>query len=358
MKRSLALLLAGLLCLLPAPPALAAVTLVVNGKEVHPDVPPLVIEGRTLVPFRAVAEALGVSVSWEQMSRKVVVSTPRGFLLLTVDNRTATLKGKPVTLDVPAKLVQGRVLVPLRFVSETLGADVKWDPKTTTITVTTKSDEAPAADPAIPASAFAAQVEKVVNGDTIAVLVNGKQETVRLIGVDTPETVHPTIGVEPCGPEASAFTKHLLEGRTVHLELDAEERDQYGRLLAYVWLEDGTLFNELLVVEGVATVSTFPPNVKYVERFTTAQEEARTADKGVWGKAACQQRSHPGSGSSGGSGGSGRSGSEGGDRDCSDFATWQEAQDFFISQGGPARDPHRLDSDRDGIACESLQGAP
>lgn len=126
------------------------------------------------------------------------------------------------------------------------------------------------------------RVIRVVDGDTVEVNIQGTKEKVRLIGVDTPETVHPTIGEEPYGREASDFTKEKLTDQTVELEFDVEERDRYGRLLAYVWL-DGEMFNEVLLSDGYAQIATYPPNVRYVERFQTAQQEAREAERGLWG---------------------------------------------------------------------------
>ncbi len=100
--------------------------------------------------------------------------------------------------------------------------------------------------------------------------------------MDTPETVHPTKEVEPYGKEASDFARVQLAGKEVGLEFDVQERDKYGRLLAYVWLGD-KLFNEMLVAEGYAQVATYPPNVKYADRFTAAQKTAREGGKGLWG---------------------------------------------------------------------------
>jgi len=122
-------------------------------------------------------------------------------------------------------------------------------------------------------------VVRVVDGDTLDVELNGVKERVRLIGVDTPE-VHGS--VEHYGAEASAFTKERLTGAAVSLELDVEERDRYGRLLAYLWLGD-EMFNETLVREGYAQVMTVPPNVKYADRFVALQQEAREAGRGLWG---------------------------------------------------------------------------
>ena len=99
--------------------------------------------------------------------------------------------------------------------------------------------------------------------------------------------MHPTELVECYGPAASRFTTSALEGRPVRLEFDVERLDRYGRTLAYVWLGD-ELFNEVLVREGYALVTTYPPNVKYVDRFIAAQRDARSHERGLWG-AACNE---------------------------------------------------------------------
>lgn len=123
-------------------------------------------------------------------------------------------------------------------------------------------------------------VSRVVDGDTFE---TAQGEKVRLIGVDTPETVKPGSPVEPYGKEASNFTKQHLTGKKVRMEYDVEAKDRYGRTLAYVYLEDGTFYNELLLLEGYAQVLTIPPNVKYADRFLAAQRKAREAGKGLWG---------------------------------------------------------------------------
>ena len=127
-----------------------------------------------------------------------------------------------------------------------------------------------------------AAVVRVIDGDTIEVTIDGRQKTVQLIGVRTPETVHPTIGVEPFGPEASAFTKGLLSpGTEVQLELDVQKRDQYGRLLACLYLPDGRMLNAELVRAALEQLLTVPPNVRYVGLFTRLQREAREARRGL-----------------------------------------------------------------------------
>ncbi len=127
------------------------------------------------------------------------------------------------------------------------------------------------------------QVVRVIDGDTIQVCcVFGDREKVRYIGVDTPEIHHPMIGVERAGKEASEANRKLVDGKTVSLEFDVEQRDRYGRLLAYVFLEDGTFVNASLVENGYAMVMTVPPNVKHQELFVMLQREAREAKRGLW----------------------------------------------------------------------------
>lgn len=136
-----------------------------------------------------------------------------------------------------------------------------------------------------------AKVTKAVDGDTVHVrLKSGKEEKVRFIGVDTPES---TMQVEPYGKEAAAYTKSKLLNKDVWLELDVQERDKYGRLLAYVWLSPPTkesaeeirtkMFNAVLLLEGYAQVMTVPPNVKYAEYFRKYQQEAIEKNAGLWG---------------------------------------------------------------------------
>jgi len=125
-------------------------------------------------------------------------------------------------------------------------------------------------------------VTRVVDGDTIVVAIAGEENKVRLIGIDTPESVHPddTRNI-PYGKISSEFTRNALEGQLVYLEYDVEPNDQYGRILAYVWL-DGVMFNKTLLIEGHAVLATYPPNVRYVDEFTELQTQARNDGKGLW----------------------------------------------------------------------------
>jgi micrococcal nuclease len=126
-------------------------------------------------------------------------------------------------------------------------------------------------------------VVRIVDGDTIHVQVDGRVEKVRYIGVNTPEVHHPTKGEELGGREATIVNRELVAGRRVRLELDVQERDRYGRLLAYVWVGD-VMVNAELVRRGYAQVMTVPPNVRHQPLFLALQREARAAGRGLWGK--------------------------------------------------------------------------
>jgi micrococcal nuclease len=132
-----------------------------------------------------------------------------------------------------------------------------------------------------PASAVAV-VTRVVDGDTIEVLLGGRREDVRLIGVDTPETVKPDTPVQCFGERASHFTKRRLTGRRVRLVFGVERRDVYGRLLAYVYLH-GRFFNPILVRRGLARSLTISPNDRFAPRFRRLELAAARAGRGLWG---------------------------------------------------------------------------
>ena len=124
---------------------------------------------------------------------------------------------------------------------------------------------------------------EVVDGDTYKIRYNGEEKKVRLIGVDTPESVHPDKAKNSnYGKTASNYVKELIENKYVSLEFDVSQTDKYGRLLAYIYLENSEMLNEKLLKEGYAQIATYAPNVKYVDKFTALQEEARNKKQGFW----------------------------------------------------------------------------
>jgi len=134
-----------------------------------------------------------------------------------------------------------------------------------------------------------AQVIRVIDGDTFVARVGGTRDTVRLIGVDTPEMTGPS---EALGAQAKEFARRYIGDREVWLEHDVQFRDRYGRRLAYVWLAPPTsreqqeirlrMFNAVLVAEGYAQILTIPPNVRYVAILQALEKEARDQGRGLW----------------------------------------------------------------------------
>lgn len=197
------------------------------------------------------------------------------------------------------------------------------------------------------------KVSSVIDGDTIQVAINGEKTTLRLIGIDTPETVDPRKPVQCFGKEASAKAKSLLSGKSVRLESDPTqgERDKYQRLLRYVFLEDGTNFNKLMINEGYAHEYTYNIPYKYQSEFKQAQKEAGEDKRGLWADDAClistpqpsiQVGATISPAASGGFACAGKT-------TCGQMSSCAEAQ-FYLNSCGVSR----LDGDRDGVPCESL----
>lgn len=133
-----------------------------------------------------------------------------------------------------------------------------------------------------------AKVIKVVDGDTVTVLINDKKETVRVIGINTPETVDPRRKVECFGIEASSKAAELISDKTIELEKDESQsnRDKYNRLLRYVWI-DGKDFGKQMISEGFAYEYTYDSPYKYQAEYKKAQTDAQNKQVGLWAQGAC-----------------------------------------------------------------------
>lgn len=211
----------------------------------------------------------------------------------------ALTKGQLPRLNIASRKVAG-IVTAVGFVVMMIGAAISPPPTPEETKIPPTARPTPIAATLKPKTetvikTSTATVVRVVDGDTIEVkLDSGTVEKVRLIGVDTPETKDPSKPVEPYGKEASDYTTSKLNGKTVYLELDVQQRDKYGRLLAYVWLAipkstsddelKANLFNTQLLTDGYARLLTIPPDVKYSNQFVKFEQEARTASKGLWGK--------------------------------------------------------------------------
>jgi micrococcal nuclease len=195
-------------------------------------------------------------------------------------------------------------------------------------------------------------VVRVVDGDTVRVSTG---ETLRLIGVDTPETVDPRAPVQCFGREASARAHALLDGAWVRLEYDPTQgrRDRYGRTLAYLWLADGRLYNETIIAEGYAHEYTYAIPYRYRDRFRAAERAARDAGRGLWSPTTCAgDTARAADAATPPPAAAGCDPSYVGvcippappDLDCADIPYRR-----FQVVGA---DPHRFDGERDGVGCE------
>jgi len=182
---------------------------------------------------------------------------------------------------------------------ETLPPDTSGATATATATTTATTTVSPTSTTplAFPDGTTPATVVRVVDGDTIEVEIEGETYKVRYIGIDTPETVDPRRPVGCFGEEASAANKALVEGLTVGLEKDVSNTDIYGRLLRYIWLNDSEMVNAILVREGYAQSSPYPPDVRHQEQFDQLEAEARSAARGLWGPVCLETPTPPPAGS-------------------------------------------------------------
>ncbi len=204
-------------------------------------------------------------------------------------------------------------------------------------------------------------IVKVVDGDTIVVSIDGKDETVRIIGINTPETVDPRKPVECFGKEASEKATTFLAGKIVSIERDEtqDDRDKYNRLLRFVFLQDGTDYGKFMIENGFAYEYTYHVPYKYQAEYKDVEAQAKSSLRGLWSPQAC-----------------------GDDLEeayipptiqtttiiatpseyictenvynCGDFKTHAEAQNVYDACGGVGHDIHGLDGNSDGVACETL----
>jgi len=204
-----------------------------------------------------------------------------------------------------------------------------------------------------------ATVTRIIDGDTFDVrFESGKSDRVRLLGIDTPETfsrnkareykgVTDIVCLDNWGDKATSFAIDVLANKTIIVIPDPEsdKRDYYDRLLAYIDVDDQD-FGVMLLEEGYARVYIEGQSTRK-NNYVKLEQQARSNKVGLW---ACSEEDNiPVN-----TGNKSKYDPLGPDRDCGDFSIWSEAQSFFKAAGGPTRDPHRLDGDNDGIACEGL----
>ena len=229
--------------------------------------------------------------------------------------------------------------------------EVASGPAATTAPLPTGAPTRPSDYPVMPGDLVEARVVRVVDGDTVVIQSGGSEMTLRLIGLDTPESVDPRRPVECFGREASARARALLEGQRVFLESDPSqgERDRYDRLLRFLWLPDGRLFNLEMIAEGYATEYTYSVPSRYQDSFRAAQRAAREAGRGLWSPESCAGVSGPSPAPPV---------REGCDAAYPDVCIPPSPPDLDCADVPYRRftvlppDPHRFDSDGNGLGCE------
>lgn len=276
-----------------APVFAQGINIVINNNKVETPDAPYIKEERTLVPLRLISENLGIKVEWDNTNRQVVLKKSSGDILLPIQKDYYLVNGQKVPTEISGEIKNDRTFVPVRLIAELFDRNVGWDNNTKTVLI---NDKGQTPTPVVKSTNTfeEAKVLRVVDGDTIEIDRGRGKEKVRFVLVNTPETVHPKKGVEFYGKEASNFTKSQLTGKTVYLQKDTSDTDRYGRLLRYIWIErpssdnpsneeiKSKCFNAILLAGGYANVSTFPPDVKYVDLFRKIERQARDGNVGLW----------------------------------------------------------------------------
>lgn len=270
------------------------ISILINNKEISTIDKPYIKESRTLVPIRVISENLGIAVDWDNDNRQVILNKENNKIALPIEKNYYFLGNNKIATDISGEIKNDRTFVPIRLIAELFDKEVSWNNDTKSVLINDKGTSQPI-NPIKSTNNFEqAKVVRVVDGDTIVVDRGRGEEKIRFVLVNTPETKHPKKGVEFYGKEASDFTKNALSNKTVYLQKDVSETDKYGRLLRYIWLERPTsnepsneevrtkCFNAILLAGGYANVSTFPPDLQYVDLFRQIEREAREKNLGLW----------------------------------------------------------------------------
>lgn len=292
-KTGLALLLSATLI---TPVFANSIGIYINNRKIETPDAPYIKDSRTLVPIRVISENLGVEVGWDNTNREVSLQKDGNQTILPLGKNLYIQNGEEKVTDIAPEIKNDRTYVPLRLIAELYGKQVNWDNASRSVLINEPCTEVIVPKATQTSNTFEeAKVVRVIDGDTFVIDRGQGQEKVRCILVDTPETKHPKKGIEYFGKEASAFTTNSLSGKTIYLQKDVSETDRYNRLLRYIWIERPSsneptneeirskCFNAILLSGGYAQVTTFPPDVKYVDLFRQIQREAREANAGLWG---------------------------------------------------------------------------
>lgn len=245
-----------------------------DGTVLEFEVQPLIVEGVTLVPLRRTFEKLGATVQWNDEMKAVKATYGETVLQYKIGDKAAYKNTELIQLPVPGQIVNGSTMMPLRFIAEALGAEVGWESYSRTILISSGFKRV-------------GVVSKVMDGAAIEIKPLGEQyptaETVRLAGVNVPVPVDSDDEQNlQLSKMAADYTQEQLEGKTVGIEVDASKTDTDGRVLGYVYLENGMMHNAKLIAEGLAQVEAVPLDVRWKEMLYLLQTNAQENERGMW----------------------------------------------------------------------------
>jgi len=275
MKKWIAVFICSVMALFPVLPVSALadasdITVYIDGNAVTFDAPPRIVDGTTLVPMRKIFEEQGATIGFDPATSTITATKGAVTIRYAVGEKTALRNDESVALTTPGRIIGESTFVPLRFVSEALGATVGWEQRTRTITISSALKEK-------------ARVLDIFDGDTLVLLhEDGTQETVHLAGVDAPEVGYGLQRDEPYSREALDFLWYEVLAREVSIERETASDDNEGLPSVYLYLQDGTLLNSTLVIEGYARSDGTPQTGRWGALLEKYETYALQEGIGLW----------------------------------------------------------------------------
>ena len=256
-------------------------------RELSFDSSPIIVTGRVFVPMRSIFEALGATVEWLPHDQAIIARRKGQIVTFGVNSSFININGRLEIIDAVPRIIRDRMFVPLRVITQALGAQVNWNSRTRRVNITASTAEIPAP------LTIMARVLSVVNSNTMIVDINGKTEKIRLIGVGIAQKDRPHRADIPFGSENLSFIKNQIENETVWLDFDIiRGRDPKGALFAFIWVKepkDGSeamiqtqMLNMMLLSRGYAKFNFDTAGVRYLMDLTRAEHVAIRAQKGIW----------------------------------------------------------------------------
>jgi endonuclease YncB( thermonuclease family) len=222
---------------------------------------PLNVDGRVLVPLRAIFEALGAKIEWDDTTKTVTAKKGDVIITYKVGSLVGNRNNEIIQIPVAGKLVNGTTMIPLRFVGEALGAAISWDEHSNTVLISSKIKTE-------------VEVTNILEGNVVEVLGGSNSDKLVLLGFDA---------LEPAFvDEATQWLSGQLTGAKIRVELDTKQRNSKGYLLAYVYMPDGSLLNAQVFAKGYAKLKMAAPNIRWNELLSYVENGAKNEKVGVW----------------------------------------------------------------------------